>query len=140
MAIRPSRTNKRTPIGTRSVLRAEQREGYVRRFVNDEPGRIKMFEEAGYQIVTDGSAPSDRNVGDSLGTGSVVSKHVGGGTRAVLMEIPVEFYEEDMKAKEDLVKAKEAMMLNNEDGKMPDGIYGKGVAVKHTGRPQISTT
>ena len=34
----------RVPIGTRNVLTAPQRPGFVRRFVNDEPGRISQFE------------------------------------------------------------------------------------------------
>ncbi len=44
---RPSRR----PVSRRVVLSAPQRAGYVRRWVNDAEGRIKIFEEGGWKPV-----------------------------------------------------------------------------------------
>lgn len=133
---RVTRSNKRTPVGQRNVLRAEEKKGFKRRFVNDKDNRIQMFLDAGYTIVQDGSSVADKNVGDSHGTGSVAGKYVGDGTRAILMEIPEEFYKEDLAAKSERIKATEAGLGRNEHGSITDeGIYGEGIS---TGRPKIT--
>lgn len=97
---RPAR-RQRTPIGTGNVLVAEQRPGYVRRFVNDTNGRVERFIAAGYEPVHSASADlsNGRMKPSSMGD-SVIRKPVGGGISAVLMEIPEEFYEEDQAAKQ----------------------------------------
>ena len=94
---------KRIPLGTRNVLTAPKREGYVRRFVNDTPGRIKQFEDAGYSVVRDNIEIGDPKAGKGNKVGSAVSKPVGGGTKGVLMEIKKEWYQEDQKAKQDVI-------------------------------------
>ncbi len=87
---------ERTPIGTKDVLKSPQREGYVRRFVNDDEGRIQKFETGGWRVVFERNISGvDKRVGvaSQLSTPVVVS--VGGGTKAVLMEIPEELYKAD---------------------------------------------
>ena len=118
---------QRTPVGRRNVLTAEQRKGYVRRWVNDVDGRIQMFEEAGYEAVTTPTQVGDEIAGSASQVGSVVRKPVGGGVTAVLMEIPKEFYSEDQAAKEAHLKAKEGGLLEEVQG---EGFYGEGVTVK----------
>ena len=98
---------KRTPIGTKNVLTAPQRKGFVRRFVNDTPDRIQQFEQAGYTKVI-GDVPVGDGEQEKLG--SVVTKSVGSGINAVLMEIPEEFYTEDQQAKQREVDATEEQM------------------------------
>ena len=97
----------RTPIGTRDVLTAPKKAGFVRRFVNDEGDRVKQFEEAGYTIVQEDIEVGDPKAGKDTPTGSVVSKSVGAGTKAVLMEIKEEWYKEDQKAKQDRISMAE---------------------------------
>ena len=136
---RPNRAAKRrTPIGRRNVLKAEEREGYKRRFVNDTDGRVQTFLEAGYTIVSDGTQTGDANVGDASRLGSNSGKPVGGGTNAVLMEIKEDWYKEDQDAKQAHIKDKEAGLLNDETGRAPnqENLYGEGVNIK-SNRPKI---
>lgn len=101
---------KRIPVGTRQRLTAPKRQGYVRRFVNDEGDRIKRFVDAGWSPVT-GETLNYDNPGNPVGIGDPrVGKpaQIGGpisevvdrtGKKAYLMEIPKEWYDEDMREK-----------------------------------------
>jgi len=114
----------RIPLGTRNVLTAPKREGYVRRFVNDEKDRVQQFEDAGYTIVRDKVEIGDFKAGKETQVGSVANKAVGAGTRAVLMEIKEEWNEEDQKAKQDRLSVGENdMKLKLNERKA--GQYGK---------------
>lgn len=80
---------ERKPFGTMGQkLAYPPREGYHRHWFNDHPGRIEMAREAGYTHVAgkDGKHIS-RVVGAAEG---------GGALHAFLMEIPQEWYSEDM--------------------------------------------
>lgn len=112
---------KRVPIHEqRNQMTTEQRPGFVRRWVNDIPGRVEKFLKAGYELVSD----KDVTVGDETVTdnnvalGSGARKNVGRtrsgeGTQAVLMEISAELYEEDQKAKQAQVNASEEALKRN---------------------------
>jgi hypothetical protein len=114
MAEMKRQRNKRIPIGTGNVLTAEQRPGFVRRFVNDQDGRVERFKDAGYTPVLDQSADtSAQGAGKPSLLGNVVRKSVGGGRHAVLMEIPQEWYDEDQELKQREVDAKEGSMEPN---------------------------
>jgi hypothetical protein len=76
-----------------------------------------MFLDAGYAVVEGESSIS-----------------VGNGIKAVLMEIPENFYKDDQAAKEQGIKSKEAGLLNDENGRIPENIYGSGIS---TNRPTI---
>jgi hypothetical protein len=105
---------KRTPIGTGNVLTAEQRPGFVRRYVNDHDGRVERFIEAGYTPVLDANADTSANKASKPSLmGDVVRKSVGGGRHAVLMEIPKEWYDEDQAEKQKEVDAREGSMEPN---------------------------
>ena len=91
---------KRTPLGTRNVLTAEPREGFVRRWINDVDDRIERAKAAGYSPVQTPTEVGDPKAGADSQMGSVVAKSVGGGTRAILMEIPKDYYDEDQAAKQ----------------------------------------
>ncbi len=85
---RARRERRRAEIGKGETnLSAPQRPGFVRRWVNDVTGRVDRFRDNGWDAVQE--------------NGSDV-RHVGGQKnplKAVLMEIPEEFYREDQKAK-----------------------------------------
>ena len=116
---------RRVPIsGNRDVLTAPKREGYVRRFVNDDERglRIQMFQNAGWALVRDKDVQiGDKNVTNRNNSiaADVVRSHVGSGRYAYLMEIKREWYEEDQKAKEEeLKKTDDAMRAqSNEEGR-----------------------
>lgn len=117
----PSGRVKRQPVGFRNRLVAKKQDpNYVYRFVNDIDDRIEMFKDAGYEM-----ADMGRNmVGDKrMDNNPTVDKSisVGGGTRAYLMRIPKEFYDEDQKAKQARVDASEEGIKNPK----LDGSYGK---------------
>lgn len=112
---------KRIPIGTGNVLTAEQRPGFVRRYVNDHDGRVDRFIEAGYTpVLKPGADTSAQRTGKPSLMGDVVRKSVGGGMHAVLMEIPQEWYDEDQKEKQKEVDAKE----NSMDPNTREGQFG----------------
>jgi len=114
----------RIPLGTRNVLTAPKRTGYVRRFVNDEKDRVQQFEDAGYNIVRDDIKIGDPKAGKETQVGSVANKAVGAGARAVLMEIKEEWYKEDQKAKQDRISDGEKDMKRKLNEKKA-GQYGE---------------
>lgn len=124
---------KRTPVGTRNKLTTDQREGYKRRWVNDVDGRTQMFEEAGYEVVRKPTEVGDPDLAEAAQLGSVVRKPVGGGVNAVLMEIPIEFYEADQLAKENALKKQERSLLSE----AKEGFYGEGLKVERQKQPGI---
>ena len=128
---RPSRENQRTPVGQRAILSAPEKEGFKRRFVNDENGRIEQFEAAGYKIVDEKTQMGDKNVGQASQVGSVARKPVGGGTDAVLMEIKEDFYNEDQEAKEARIMEAEQNVLKEgaENSGASRHTYGDGVKI-----------
>lgn len=118
---------KRTPLGIRNVLTAELRPGFVRRWVNDVDDRLSRAKEAGYTPVLKPTQTSDPRAGADSQIGTPVAKSVGGGTRAVLMEIPEGFYREDQEAKQHRVDATESGLRRQPGikGQQYGGTYGK---------------
>lgn len=137
-ANRPDRSQKkRTPIGTRNVLTAPERDGYKRRFVNDKDNSIQRYLDAGYTIVENTSIGED-SANEASQLGSAARKPVGGGMNAVLMEIRKDWYQEDQDAKEARLKQNEQGLLNDQNGNSPDmtNLYGEGVKIQ-SNRPII---
>ena len=94
-ALRPGFVRK--PFGAQEQkLQYANRPGYHRHWFNDEPGRIMRAEEAGYEQVHDTrtNKPVCTVVGISRG---------GGPLTAFLMEIPQQWYDEDMAAQDNAV-------------------------------------
>jgi hypothetical protein len=111
---------KRVPIHEqRDQLSTNQKQGFVRRWVNDVPGRVEKFIKAGYAVVTDKDVVvGDENSNMALGTGArknVGRTRQGEGTQGILMEIPKDYYDEDQKAKAKLVDASEQAMKRGKD-------------------------
>jgi hypothetical protein len=87
----------RKPFGGREAkLKFPDRPGYHRHWFNDEPGRILRATEAGYEQVID--PRSGKPVCNVVGIG-----RGGGALTAFLMEIPEEWYREDMQAQDNEV-------------------------------------
>lgn len=105
---------RRTPVGQRNRISVQDRDpNYQYRVVNvnleNDPDRIKRFEEAGYEVVPKEKAGT---IGDSkvdnpsaLGSAGLIS--VGQGTKAVLMRIRKDWYQEDQAAKQAEIDATE---------------------------------
>ncbi len=119
---RVMQSRKRVPLGARNILTAGARPGYRRRFVNDVGDRVAMFKDAGWKPVLKESVGDDR-AGKATSMGSSVNPSVGGGQRAILMEIPEELYLEDEKVKQDKIDQVEKEMRRTVPGK--DGLNGK---------------
>lgn len=115
---------KRVPLGTRDRLRYPERKGYHRHVFNDQNDRIQRALDAGYEFVEDHLPGGDPRAGDPTQVGSKVMKEVGGGTKGYLMEIPMEYYEEDQKAKQDKITLLESQMKRDRKDGVSD-LYGK---------------
>jgi len=94
---------------------------FVYRFVNDTGSRIVNFQAAGYEFVED----ADLRVGDSRvfdpsdsGSAKVVTSN--DGSRAYLMRIKKEWYDEDQAVKMSRIKEQEDAMKNT----APQGFTG----------------
>lgn len=122
-------SRKRVPLGSRNVLIAPQKAGFVRRFVNDTGDRIQAFKDAGWNAVNDGSTSGDEKVGRPTSIGSLTNPHVGSGQRAILMEIPEEIYLED-RAKSQAKITEVENQIRRKESKNEDkqGLYG-GVSI-----------
>ena len=108
------------PFGTdRQKLAYEVREGYHRYWFNDEPGRIQQAISGGYTHVVD---KEGKNVCQ------VVDKTTG--LKGYLMEIPKEWWDEDLAAVQKKVDAKEAGIrrgnVENKSAQDGDGVFYAG--------------
>jgi len=116
---------RRAPVGGfRQKLDAPQREGYVRRWVDDSPARIMEMQELGYDFAQDQAATGAKRTD---GLGSRISRM--GGKRddgsphqLVLMETPKEEYDIGRQEKEDSLKPFEEALRSGADttGRLQD--------------------
>ena len=118
----------RTPLGAkRDILSIQDpEEGYVYRIVNDTPGRINRFKEAGYELVEDAQLGTSHVDGNQASQG-VVSKDVGKGVTAVVMRQRDEFYKEDQAEKQRKIDELENSMRKKKvnPNESTDGTYGE---------------
>jgi hypothetical protein len=98
----PKARPKRTPIASRNILSVAGKDpDRVYRIVNDDPGRIEAFKEAGYELVPDAKVKvGDTRVDNASSEGSYAQVNVGGGKKAFVMSIRREWYNEDQAAKQ----------------------------------------
>lgn len=115
---------KRIPLGTRNVLTAPKKPGFVRRFVNDKGDRIQVFKDAGWRVVDENITVGDEKVGRPSSIGSSVNSHVGMGQRAVLMELPEEIYEEDRATSQAAITQVENEIKRNSKTPDKNGLSG----------------
>lgn len=114
----------RKPFGTREQkLAYPNREGYHHHWFNDEPGRIARAIEAGYSHVTN---EKGENVSTTVGV-----HRGGGGLLAYLMEIPEQWYREDMAAQE----AEHREIIGQiKQGRVPGGPTGEDGSAQYVPR------
>lgn len=99
----------RKPFGSMTLkLDYPQREGFHRHWFNDIPGRVSRALEAGYEHV---KGNDGKNVSRTVGTAEG-----GGALTAYLMEIPEEWYREDMAKEQQIIDDKEAAMKRGVSG------------------------
>ena len=107
----PERKSRVPVSGNRDILTISNQEaGYVYRWVNDSPGRIEMFKQGGWELVTHNTEVGDRTADTSRGTDSLVTKAVGNDITAYAMRIKKEWYDEDQAAKQAEVDRSEESM------------------------------
>ena len=120
----------RKPFGSlEQKLSYPAREGFHRHWFNEIPGRIPRALDAGYEHVKD---KDGKNVCRIVGTAEG-----GGPLHAYLMEIPEEWYKEDMRAAQAEIDEKEQAMLRGEFEKSEgDGRYvpSQGIKISHGGK------
>jgi hypothetical protein len=113
----------RKPLAQRGpqTISGEKDPNYVYRFVNDTGSRIEVFKQAGYELVTtDELTVGDARVMDSTDLGSSKRVVSNDGTTSYLMRIKKEWYDEDQKAKADLLAEQEKAMTKEASS----GMYG----------------
>lgn len=119
-----SAPRKRVPLGSRNILTAPKRAGFVRRFVNDKGDRVQAFKDAGWTPVKD-TPIGDPKLGRASSIGSLTNPSVGAGQRAILMEIPEQYYEEDYAAAQAEITKVENEIKRNSKSPGNDGLSGE---------------
>src|ERR1700679_777663 len=95
---------KRVPLHAQKPLMVAPREGYRRYIMNDVPGARERLELAGYTAVknkADNLCDKDASKGSHLGSDLKITVNKGlnaPSVTATVMEIPIEWYEEDAAA------------------------------------------
>ncbi len=99
----PARRRKRADVGGQHLkLKAPEREGFYRRWVNDTPGRLAMFQELAYDHVSEQGIKSD---GPDSRVRRLVGTQAGGAPQyAYLMETPLAEYQAGIDEKEEARK------------------------------------
>ena len=116
---------KRIPLGTRNILTAPKKPGFVRRFVNDKGDRVQSFKDAGWNTVEENIPVGDPKIGRAGSLGSLANPHVGGGQRAVLMELPEDLYNEDRAASQAKIAQVENEIKRKSKTPSKDGLSGE---------------
>lgn len=118
-ATSPSGRPRRSPLDQRTKLAVRNQEaGYHYRFVNAnlerEPERVQEFLDRGYEIVPrDKVDLGDKQVDSISALGSASEVSVGLGTKAIVMRIRKDWYEEDQRIKQADLDAQEAAIKHN---------------------------
>lgn len=125
-AEQPRRRPARTPFGALDQkLAYPDRVGYHRHWFNAVAGRIDRALEAGYEHVKDNEG---KNVNRVVGTAEG-----GGALHAFLMEIPQEWYEEDMAREQAAINEREASIKqgNTQGAEVERGyIPSQGISIR----------
>lgn len=117
---------KRTPINGRNILSLTNKEdGYIYRFVNDVGDRVEIFKERGWELVDAKDVRiGDRRVESAGPLGSKAQASVDKqGTKAFVMRIPKDWYDEDQAEKAKAIaeqekSMKQSALSNNDYGKL----------------------
>lgn len=94
---------RRSSLEQRNRLSVKNKEeGFVYRIVNDVDDRVAQLQEQGYELCSKESvgAVGDKRVDNTSSLGSAAHFSVGQGTKAVVMKIPKDWYDEDQALKQ----------------------------------------
>lgn len=127
-ANRAANRPKRVPLHRQNLIHADTKPGFIRRIVNDVDDRIERFKIAGWTPVENESI-GDPHAGDPSRVGSITTKSVGAGVKAILMEIPEDLYREDQKEKQRAVDALEEAMEQDIKNKLGGSAIGEGIKI-----------
>lgn len=120
--------NIRVPIGTKRNITGvnDTPDGYIDRWVNDEPGRVEKFKRAGYELVESAEMLTSSADGSHDEQG-VVTKDMGKGVTAYLMRQRREYFDEDQSEKQRIVDETEESMRKKKvsPNESSDGTYGE---------------
>ena len=128
---RPVTKEKRRPFGSQvQKLAYEPRAGYHRHWFNNSPGRIEQALEAGYTHVEDKEGKKVQRVVGVDAAGAPLTGY--------LMEIPEEWFEEDMARNQKMVDERDHAIRTGSIAGQPgkDGVYipeARGIKIS-TGR------
>jgi hypothetical protein len=104
---------KRVPVGAGNKLEfAGKDPAYAYRVVNDNPGRLAMFQQAGYEFCTSETREADKGAAEAGGIDTRIVADAGRGVKGYLMRIPRELYDEDQANKIEAVKRTEDQLKN----------------------------
>lgn len=123
--------------GFRLKLEAPQREGFVRRWVDDNPSRVSEMHELGYDFVQDKAAGKDEARTDGLGsrmTRMAGKRDDGTPHQLVLMETPVSEFAVGKAEKEERLKPFEEALKAGADttGRLTDAYTPRdGSSISH---------
>lgn len=122
---------ERIPFGAaRQKLAATDRPGYHRRWFNDDGRRVDAAKAAGYTFV------NDPRTGEPTKSVVGVAKS-GGGQAAYLMEIPIELFDEDQRAKDVPLQQFDQDIRRGAGPGTAPGQDGRYVPMKPDGTPRI---
>ena len=112
----------RIPIGQGNKLEFDGKDpNYMYRVVNDIPGRLTMFQQAGYEFCTTEQRIADKGIAEGTAVDTRIIVNSGNGIKSYLMRIPKEYYDEDQAKKIESIKKAESQMKN----KNPNPIKGE---------------
>ena len=109
----PQKRVVRKPLSARGPLNisGEKDPNFHYRFVNDVGSRVYNYQQAGYEIVTDGDITvGDSRVSDASDLGSPRRVVGDQGTTSVLMRIPKEYFEADQVRKNEILDEQDQAM------------------------------
>jgi hypothetical protein len=113
---------KRVPVGAGNKMEFEGKDpNYEYRIVNDNPGRLAMFQRASWEFCYDEKRVADKGVAEAGSMDTRIVADAGRGLKGFLMRIPKDLYDEDQANKIDKVKESEAQMKN----KNPNPVKGQ---------------
>lgn len=114
---------KRVRVGAGNKLEfAGKDPAYTYRVVNDNPGRINMFLNAGWEHEQSATRTYDKGVAEAGGMDTRVVVDAGRGVKGYLMRIPNELYDEDQTEKIMAIKRTEDQ-LRNKNPNPVKGVY-----------------
>ena len=122
-----TRQRVRVPVAGRRDITAVHgidTDQYVGRWVNDKDSRIEMTKAAGYEHVQSAKV-GDSHVDGTHNEDGVVSRDMGKGVTAYLMQQKREYFDEDQASKQAIVDETEESIRRKPNENRNDGQYGE---------------